>query len=126
MLTLEDFKGKKYKTTDGYDVEIVFVSPYPMARYPILSVVSPGPDESSVWLTADFKTSRKNTEPYLHEVTPYDDWPIGCLVICRDNDKDHWVLRRYTGVGDEGFPTARLDWSTNISLPWKEMRRVYE
>jgi len=123
MPTLEDFKGKKYKTLDGDNAEIVHVS---VGRYPVLIVEGDGEEQRAVWLTADLRNRVRDSEPYLHEVTPYDDWPIGCPVICRDDDKDRWVLREYSGLNDYGRPTAWANETTKLRLPWKEMRRVYE
>ena len=117
--------NKKWRTGNGHDARIVCVD-LKRKVSPILCLVTRDDGiEQILPLTEDLSLYSDNREPFLIEVTPWDDIKIDDPVVCWDANSSVRYKRHFAGVSENGRPRAWDKGLTSFSADGDDADKVF-
>ena len=122
---MKELMNKKWRTKDGRDARIVCVD-LKREDYPILCLVThENGIEDTLALTEDLSLYSDNREPFLIEVTPWDDIKIDDPVVCWDANSSVRYKRHFAGVSENGRPRAWDKGLTSFSADGDDADKIF-
>lgn len=116
--------NKTYRTKEGHSTRILCVDAE--GNYPVVALIKTSSGEQPMSFTEDGKAELYDTNPFLIEVNPFEDYKVDEPVMVRANESTSW-RKRHFAIYHNGdaycWEEGCTSWTTSGTVNWKYCRK---